>query len=374
MQLAPDTARRVSSALLRLRLRAPFMATLALFARIEATVELPTAATDGRDVFLNEDFFGRLLSSEQDGLLLHEILHAALLHVPRRGGRDPHLWNVAADIVVNGMIAAEGVLLPEGGLRDRRLERFSVEEVYDLLLHETTHTAAPWADLLDAPPGETRPAPTRPALEAHWRNAHQQARVVALSHGHGDAPAGMLRDMAALAPARLDWRAILWRFVARTPVDFGDFDRRFVGRGLYLETLTGESAHVIIAVDTSGSVSDQQMAACLSEVTGIVATYPHLRCTLYYADAALHGPYELSVHAPPPQPQGGGGTDFRPFFRRTAEEFDTSSAAVLVYLTDGEGEFPVLAPPLPVLWVVTPGGRDLDAFPFGDATRLLLGE
>ncbi|MFN9979518.1 MAG: DUF2201 family putative metallopeptidase, partial [bacterium] len=37
-------------------------------------------------------------------MLVHELLHAALLHSSRNGGRDPELWNVAADIVINGII------------------------------------------------------------------------------------------------------------------------------------------------------------------------------------------------------------------------------------------------------------------------------
>ena len=63
-----------------------------------------TAATDGKKVFVNKDFFLSLTSSQQNGLLLHEVLHMALLHIPRMGGRDQHYWNVAADIVVNDLI------------------------------------------------------------------------------------------------------------------------------------------------------------------------------------------------------------------------------------------------------------------------------
>jgi predicted metal-dependent peptidase len=131
MKLSPDIERIISASLLRLRMKSPFFATLALFTRVQATQTLPTAATDGQDIFINEEFVrsrsvrgAQSLSSPQvDGLLLHEVLHAALLHVLRRGQREPMLWNVAADIVVNGMIAQhKGFELPEGGIRDPQLE------------------------------------------------------------------------------------------------------------------------------------------------------------------------------------------------------------------------------------------------------------
>ncbi len=384
MQLDPVTARQVtarqvSASLLRLRLRAPFFATLALFARVELSEHIPTAATDGRDVFLNRAFFGALTPSEQDGLLLHEVLHAALLHVPRRGARDPKLWNVAADIVVNGLIAKEsGFALPAGGLRNGRLEHLSVEEVYDLLARDdTVRVAAPWADLLEEAPGNADGPPphARAALEGHWRNAYHQARLVAQSGGRGAMPGGLERELGALEPAQLDWRSYLWRYLVRTPVDFADYDRRFVGQGLYLETLSGESVDVHVAIDTSGSVDDRQLAAFLGEVAGIAAAYPHLHCDLYYADTALNGPYPIIIDGSMPRPIGAGGTDFRPFFARMTEQPDlgAGSGAVLVYLTDGEGVFPNEPPPWPVLWVVTPGGRDLTAFPFGETARLLTG-
>jgi predicted metal-dependent peptidase len=379
MDLDPATARLVSAALLRVRARSPFFATLALFARISASALLPTAATDGRDIFLNPDFFAALSPAEQDGVLLHEVLHAALLHLPRRGAREPLLWNIAADIVINGLIDREpGFALPADALRDRQLERFSAEEVYDLLLRDVErHPALVFCDLLDRPPadcggdvvvlGEAK----RAALEAHWRHALDQARTIAQAVGRGDLPAGLARELDVLAPARLDWRSYLWRYLVKTPTDFGDFDRRFVGRGLYLDTMIGETVQVYVAVDTSGSVDDGQLRLLASEVVGIVHAYPHLRCQLYYADAALYGPYELTRAVALPPPRGGGGTDFRPFFAQVSAQHDGWAGALCVYLTDGLGAFPAEPPPLPVLWVVTPGGLALDEFPFGETTRLL---
>jgi predicted metal-dependent peptidase len=149
------------------------------------------------------------------------------------------------------------------------------------------------------------------------------------------------------------------------------FDRRFIGRGVYLETLVGESVQVFVAVDTSGSIDNQQLRMFLGEVKGILNAYPHLQCELYYADAEAYGPYPLNPDSPLPSPKGGGGTSFVPFFSKVQENWDGQTQGVCVYLTDGYGTFPNQPPELPVLWVVTPGGLDLQQFSFGEAVRLL---
>ncbi|MBD2355826.1 hypothetical protein H6G41_14560 [Tolypothrix sp. FACHB-123] len=366
----------ISASMLRLRMKSPFFATLALFAQVLITQSFPTAATDGEDIFINPDFLRSLSSSQLDGLLLHEVLHAALLHVTRRGARERNLWNVAADIVVNGMIAQQQSFeLPAGGVRNQQLEHLSVEEIYEILLKERKICPKCQPDLIYEPIGGksdgSLDATRQKALETHWRNAMQQAIAVAHScNNQGSIPAGIQRELTALTEGQLDWRSYLWRYLVRTPTDFTGFDRRFISQRLYLESLEGESVKVFVAVDTSGSVGEAELRLFFSEVVGILNSYPHLQCQLYYADAEAYSPYELTKNSPLPKPVGGGGTSFVPFFDTVNKQSDWYSNGVCVYLTDGYGTFPQQPPNLPVLWVVTPGGLDLNQFPFGEAVRL----
>ena len=379
----------ISASLLRLRMRSPFFATLALFAKFIPTPSILAAATDGKDIFYNSDLLQSLTTAQQDGLLLHEVLHAALLHVLRRGVRDKQTWNIAADIVVNGIISQQGCFeLPEGGIRDTKLEHLSVEEIYELLQQQDKcNYCLANLDLLEISPlavqgnnetsglGEEEldslSEAKKAELESHWQNAMQQATVIARTTNQGKLPAGMTRELGALDRSQLDWRSYLWRYLVKTPTDYTKFDRRFIGRGLYLETLQGESVKVYVAVDTSGSIDNELLKMFLSEVNGILNSYPHLECELYYADADVYGAYELNPDSKIPQPQGGGGTSFVPFFHKIHDCWDGLTTAVCVYLTDGYGTFPNIAPELPVLWVVTPGGLDLSQFPFGETVRLL---
>jgi predicted metal-dependent peptidase len=381
MKLAPDINKIISASMLRLRMKSPFFATLALFARVILTERISTAATNGEDIFINPDFVKSLPSSQVDGLLLHEVLHAALLHIPRCGARERMQWNIAADIVINGMIAQQqGFELPTGALRDLKLEHLSVEEIYELLLKQNQRYPNCEADLLYESSSDSASDDSggilnkakQAALEAHWRNAMEQAIAVARSSNtQGTIAAGLQRELGALKVAQLNWRSHLWRYLVRTPTDFTGFDRRFISQRLYLEALEGETVQVFVAVDTSGSIGDDELQLFLSEVRGIVHAYPHLKCQLYYAAADAYGPYNLTLESEIPKPEGGGGTSFVPFFEKVCQLADWHTQGVCVYLTDGYGTFPQQPPTLPVLWVVTPGGLDLEAFPFGEAVRLL---
>ncbi|GGK20673.1 hydrolase [Deinococcus malanensis] len=365
----PDFQRLISGSRLRLRGRSAFFATLLLHAEFVPSKEVAAAGTDGERVYVNPEVAATLAPEVLDSLLLHEVLHAALSHVERRGPREKKRWNRAADLIVNGMVSAAGLPTPPQFQRDEHLEKLSVEEVYTSMEGEAQGEGeADGDDLLDGPPGDAPPRSGRPGSPARqWQQAMAQARSVdAMSGEHGHDPLGMHRELMRLAPARLDWRAQLWRFLARTPVDFGGFDRRFVGRGLYLEALDDETLTALVAVDTSGSVDDEAVRALVAEVQGVLGAYPHVRATLYYADTQTYGPFELRDGDPVPDPQGGGGTDFRPIFGL----LDAHEPDVLIYLTDGYGDFPETAPRVPTLWVVPPGGLEDEGFPFGDVLRL----
>ncbi len=375
-----DLKRLISASRLRLSRLSPFFSTLALHAPFHVSERVPTAATDGQAVYVNPGFFANLTPEARDGLLLHEVLHAALLHVTRRGLRDPQLWNIAADIVVNGILVRNGFTIPDGGLRDVGLERLSVEEVYEHVAKEAKkRNASAASDLLDAPPADAhgggqsggKPGQAPAHQEGQWRNALRAASEASEAAGQGSAPAGLEREVESVREPQLDWRSYLWRYLTRTPVDFEEFDRRFIGRGLYLETISGQSVQVLVALDTSASIQRKLLGQFLGEVNGILQAYPGLRCDLFYADAALDGPHALSSALPEaPHVRGGGGTDFRPFFAVAEHDYGDWPHKVAVYLTDGFGTFPPEAPSFPTLWVVTPGGRKLDLFPFGEVVRL----
>ncbi len=368
----------------------PFFSALAMFAECIITERIPTAATDGKRLFFNPAFMGSLPQRARLGVLVHELLHAALMHPSRTQHRSPIVWNIAADIVVNGIVLAqEGLALPEGAIQDQQLAHLSVEEVYELLFKK--HPDKDCSQLLaesgigwDLSAGGIPGQSTDPdeasrtdlaKIEGYWKGALLEAESVARlgSGSRGSVPAEMARAFDRITCPTLDWKTMLWRHLVRTPVDFSGFDRRFIGDGLYLENLEGDSLKVTICIDTSASINRVQLSSFLAEVVSILRAYPHITASLYFADAGLHGPVELDASSDPHAdliPIGGGGTCFCPFFTQLEESKDESGVAV--YLTDGYGTFPESEPALPCLWVVPPGGLESDRFPFGEVSRMII--
>lgn len=373
---------------MRIRGDHPFLGTLALFAELRVTHEIDTAATDGRVLWFNPEFVNKQGANQLCGLVVHELLHAALQHVFRRRERDSELWNIAADIVVNGMIRSDTAYdLPDGGVEESSLAHLCVEEIYEQFA--ASKCTVPSIQLLDLLPdlynggdaghhrftGSANGCLDRDRmeqLERHWRTALQQAGAVArrINRGFGKRGLNGLREFESATNPTLGWRELLWQFMAATPYDFGGFDRRFIHRKLYLEDMVGESVEVAICIDTSGSIGDQELNAFSSEVRGILDAYPQIRGTLFFADASLYGPHEFNLTYGIPAAKGGGGTSFVPFFDWVYQQELNGSQLLCIYFTDGFGSFPSRRPESPVLWVVKPGGLQTLEFPFGEVARM----
>lgn len=389
--MTQEIPKRLQGALMRIRGDHPFFGTLALFAEFRVSEDIETAATDGKALWFNPGFVDKQDTAQLCGLVAHELLHAALQHVPRRRERDAKLWNIAADIVVNGMIRQDtSYQLPKGAVEMPKLAHLSVEEIYEQLA--TGKTKVPSIGLLDLMPelasgsgeGHERSGSQLNSdesclgqaraeqLQRHWRAAMQQAGAVArrINRGFGRAGLDGVRDYESANQPSLSWREILWQFMVSTPYDFGGFDRRFIHRKLYLEDVVGESVEVAICIDTSGSIQNKELSAFMGEIQGILDAYPQIRGTLFFADADLYGPHEFSQYTAMPKAKGGGGTAFEPFFE-WVKQHEKNGQSLCIYFTDGYGSFPRQVPDSPVLWVVMTGGLETTGFPFGDVARML---
>lgn len=366
-----DVDRRLALAVRSIVAGHPFFGTLALFACYEVNDTVARAATDGMTIWFSPAFVEQISQKQLEGVLVHELLHCALDHFGRRGKRDPRLWNISADIVVNRMIRALGkYALPAGSVEERYAEERSVERVYEDL--ERYFVENHDLRLVDLP--DLASLPKSQAIvgyhDRYWRSALDQALVIARQK---DPQFGMgswagWRELSQVTSPQLSWREMLWRFVVRTPSDFSGFDRRFVWRGLYLDEMASESLNIAVAIDTSASISGVELGSFMSEIVGIISAYPHLKGVLYFADAGIHGPHAIVEEVLTMKPVGGGGTSFIPFFealKNLAEPINLH-----VYFTDGYGSFPAAIPSASTIWVVPSGGASSESFPFGEVVRM----
>src|SRR6185369_5984417 len=112
----------------------PFFGTLALHLEIIERDDLPTMATDGRSLFYNKDFLAKITDEEAEFVIAHEAYHCACLHHTRRQNRDPFIWNVACDYVVNADLVKAGFKAPQGALLDSQYDGLSSEDVYAIIM------------------------------------------------------------------------------------------------------------------------------------------------------------------------------------------------------------------------------------------------
>ena len=373
----------ISKCKLQVRKECQFFGALMLFASTKETKKYDTACTDGKDIYFNMDFLKSLNSSEQNALMLHEVLHMALLHVTRRQNRDPKIWNIAADIVVNDLILRNtSFRLPKGAIIDKTYRDKSVEFVYESLLKNNKYKKhkSYIQDLKDSGTNDNSSQADGMEIESYWKDKIQVIKNSDMvnnsdkfgSNTTGGLPDGMDREVENILEPEVNWRHALWKYVGRTPADFDDLDRRFLYRGLYLEGLMTEALEVSVCVDTSGSVSRDLIDQFVAEINGILKSYPHVKCDFFFCDCELSGPFKISSPEEIPVLKGGGGTSFVPFFKYLEKnnENHMGSHKVSIYLTDGYEEFPKFVPKDPVMWLVSADGEETSEFPFGEVIRI----
>ena len=360
-----------------------FFATLALRLKLTVDWSCETMSTDGKTLHYHPEFVLGLSPDELLGVLVHEVMHNALSHPFRRGGRDPQRWNIACDLVVNPLLLETGFVLPplcllpgEGAYAGLPIGK-SADEYYGLL--DIPHVDPDNDDSQPNPDpggcgGVKEPDQGDPSLgesmAAQWQVAVVQAEQIAKSRG--ELPSGLQRTVSAIQHPPIDWREVLRTFVAasaRNDYSWSRPNRRFLWQGLYLPGLHSEElGEIIIAIDTSGSVGTRELGQFTSEVNAILGTFDCTATVLYHDTDIQHvqtwrssdGPLSL-------EPIGGGGTSHRCIFDWIDQEAMTP--ACIICLTDLQTRFPQLTPVTPVLWAVI--GNNPMAPPFGFCVQVV---
>jgi hypothetical protein len=129
----PSAAVRIQKARTALLLDHPFFGSLLFRLGGRASSSIQTMATDGVSLFYNPAFVETLNAAELAGVLAHEVMHPALQHHTRRGGRDRKRWNMACDYAINPLLLDAGLTLPKELLIDHRFHGMSAERIYKLI-------------------------------------------------------------------------------------------------------------------------------------------------------------------------------------------------------------------------------------------------
>ena len=331
----------------------PFFGCLALRLVTREDTNIPTANTDGESLSYNPDFINSLTLAEVIGIVAHEVMHCAMGHHWRMEHRNVRKWNIACDYAVNLELVSVGFTLPASRLLDSRYTNMSAEQIYDLLPDSSSSEQDPDPGKCG---GVTEPQDEAKRVEsaAEWKVAVTQAAEV--SAKQGSLPDSIQRMVKDILYPPLPWYTLLRDFVERTARNDYSWSRpspRYFSQGLVLPSLISEELpEVVVAVDTSGSISEEDLSRFAEETSAVLGAY-NTTVRVVYCDAQVHGEEEYTRADLPLKlkPMGGGGTDFRPVFEHIAGKGLTPSC--LIYLTDGYGKFPQEEAEYPVLWVMT---------------------
>lgn len=362
---------RIIKTKLILQKKNPFFSVLLMNARHEVTNLIPTMATNGHNLLINEKFASTLSDEEFTSVILHETLHMALCHVSRgKKHTNQLISNIAADIVVNGILKDNGFTLPENCVEDEQLKHLSYHEIYHILMEKKEEFEKKYGKINICLQGEGNENDSPPImgdkdseLQQKWNEILKQAEVLSKMKNIGNLGSGLDRIIGNINSPKINWRDYLYRFVYKTYHDFRTFDRRFLYQGIYLDDLDGDEVEIDVYIDSSGSVDERELNEFISEFKGAIACLDRVKGNLYFFDTKLY-PSDFDKI----EPKGFGGTDFRPMVENLRESGSTNKLAICY--TDGYADHNIEPPDCPFLWAISKGGIEDSRVKWGEVIRL----
>ena len=372
MRTVQDQLSRISKTLI---FSEPFYGIFLIGMQKEFSKDCATAGVGkhgiGMRLVVNPDFFGELSEPHQQGLLKHELLHIAFGHLIM-ADRYPNkkLFNIAADIEINQYIDSD--MLPPGGLT---LDTFKNEIVlprkagtdkyYKLLQEKMNEDGTSYCEslqsILDQMDGDSQydhklwdevtdlPEAEKKLVQKQYEHQMKQT-AEEIQKKHGTLPgelAEIIERLFKVEPPKFNWKQYLKRFISNASKIYTKklrrkYNKRYSGNpGLKIK----HRNHVLVGVDTSGSVSSEELVEFMNELYHMHKTGNQI--TVAQFDTEL-----TSVEDFNPKKnwniKGRGGTCFQPVTDHYNDPKNKYSA--FICLTDGEAPNPDNCPQN-ALWV-----------------------
>jgi predicted metal-dependent peptidase len=331
---------------------------------VNADEWLPTAAVDGIRFYYNSRFVMKLKPKEVDFLVAHEILHLVYDHLDRRQNRDPQMYNIACDYAVNADLKRQRIgqfITTVPCLYEPKYDGKASEEIYDDLMKNVQKLDLD--QLLDQmidqhldgddgdgdgdeTDGEGKPkkGPAKMS-DAEREQARQEMKQAIISAAQsaeaGSLPRGVERMIKDLTSPVMPWRDLIQ--VNLTSAIRNDYSwMRPSRRGWHMDAVMpgmtpGEEIDVAVAIDMSGSISDKQAKAFLSEVVGMIESFDGFKLHIFCFDTNVYNAQDFSSDnldsVETYEPKGGGGTDFTAIYTHLKDNDNVPKR--LIVFTDG---------------------------------------
>jgi predicted metal-dependent peptidase len=335
---------RIIIARIGLLLHHPFFGNMATRLRIQAADEwLGTAAVDGRNLYFNTQFFNAMNNKEIEFVIAHEILHCVFDHLGRRDERNPMLYNIAADYIVNNLLVRDRIGVKPSIVdcyQDFKYEGWTSEEVYDELFEEAKKNGEEYLKQLgemldehldlegedgedgdngkDGKGSKGRPKYSKDEMD-QIRDEVKEAMInAAQTAGAGNTPAGVARMIKDLTEPKMNWRELIRQQIQSTiksDFTFSRPSRKGWHTGAILPGMDfQDTIDLCICIDMSGSIGNSQAADFLGEIQGIMDEFKDYKIKLWCFDTRVYNEQDFSADNGESlydyEILGGGGTDF----------------------------------------------------------------
>ncbi len=370
-----DPARRMERLKIQLLQHSPFFGRIACELKWIEDEQIPTAGTDGRIILFGKKYLEELDEPKALFVSSHEVMHVALKHHLRRKDRQPQIWNMACDFVVNKILMDCKVgTAPDKILIDtkRRFDGMTEEQIYEILKQEvkiieiTVSDPGGCGEVMDSPAlgeGESAIADENNKINRVVEAAAQAAKQA------GKLP-GPLEDFANqnLKP-QVNWKAQLRRFVMPlfpTDTRWEHPNRRMIHSGMYIPGVIKDgTGPIALGMDTSGSISNEELQVFFAECFSIFKDTSPDMLFIFWFNAHVWRMDEIprGSFLEFPSKIESGGTSFQSVF----DEIESRgiSPRCLIMLTDMYNSFPEM-PNFPVIWCAT---SEIEA-PYGHTIKV----
>jgi predicted metal-dependent peptidase len=351
LEMRKEVFDRIIVARVGLLLRHPFFGNMATRLRILAADDwLPTAAVDGRNLYFNTQFFNAMDNKEIEFVIAHEILHCVFDHLGRRFDRNPMLYNIAADYIVNNLLVRDRIGTKPKVVecyQDFKYEGWSSEEVYDELFEEAKKNGEEFLkqlgemgemldEHLDPEDGDgqegagegkdkdgnsvskSKPKYSKEEMKKIKDEIKEGMLSAAQAAGAGNTPGEIARMIKQLTEPKMNWRELLRQQIQSTIKSDFTFSRPSRKGQMSGAILPGmnvqDTIDIAVALDMSGSIGNDQAQDFLGEIKGIMDEYQDYNIKLWTFDTKVYNEQDFSADCGEDlldyNIMGGGGTDF----------------------------------------------------------------
>jgi len=374
-----NTLEDVSVIVKKLMLKEPFYGIFASSLNKVVRRDVPTAGVSKNNInyqlAINEEFWTSLdTENKKIGLIKHELLHICFHHLINRELFPNHqLHNIAADLEINQYIdptyyPSDSIILLSSFPTLILPEKAGTKVYYELLEQAHQQGTSPELDeILNDMDGD---------YHGTWKEFdelseadkklvkaqidHQIKEIVENQKNIGKTPAELkdyINSLFEITPPSYDWKSYLRRFSSTSTKTYTKKTRRKLNKryeenpALKIKT----KKHILIGVDTSGSVSQNDLHEFFNEIYHIYKT--GVQITIAEGDANIHNVYEYKGKRPE-FVSGRGGTDMNPFIEYVNKHKQYSN---LIILTDGYIPERSINMFKPLLTVVCSNGEKIEA-------------